>query len=134
MVAVQIQGEGRELAVPFRNPGLLRRVRFLTRPSWRVVIAGIALVSVVALFVVQVYDDVTNAAAQIAAEVHAGIMPAHAATSVLAHSTPAIWLIVVITGAIIFAAMWPRGRREGQDLRGVLSALPEEADGADASV
>ncbi len=112
------------IVFPYHNPGLYRQVRFLVHRGGQVIIAGIGLVSIVALFAIQVYSDLTGAADKIVRQIQEGISPAYSVTTVLAHSTTTIWLIVVVVGAIIFAVMWRRAVYEGRDLQGYFSTLP----------
>ncbi len=116
------------LLFPRQNPELYRSVAFLRGRGGQILVAVVCIVTIGALFVIQVQGDLVATAKLIGQKQAAGLAPAAAVLGSLPHSMTAIWLLAMLVGAIIFAVMWRRAVAAGRDPRAVFRTLPSEAE------
>jgi len=115
------------LTLPWRNPELYSRIRFIRSRAAQVVVALLSVVTIALLLCTQFQSDLQAAADRGYEALAQGQSVGWAWMVALSRSMVVLWVLVMVVGAIIFAVMWSARRAAGRDPAAVFATLPREA-------
>jgi len=120
------------ITFPYRNTHLYQKVAFIRSRTAQIVVAALTIITIATLLYTQIQADLAALVTRTHQLLNQGLAVPYALLVALPQSMVVLWLLAVVVGAIIFAAMWCARRAAGEDPGEVFQALPlERGDDSD---